>query len=272
VERLNALGALSTGLANELNNPVSFVLGNLELARKKCHELAGRLDGTSLAVLQEIERLLHHGQRGASRVAEVVQSVAGQPIPERSSAASYEQGSPAASRSPADSRGDASFSAESRVRLVPNELRSPEVAMQTQGPHSKVAPRRARVLVVDDEQLMCELLATMLSDDYEVLALSSARDALGRISAGERFDLVLCDLMMPDLTGMDLHAQLAREQPEQAARMVFMTGGTFTDRAQRFLAEHGRVQLQKPFRHDELLALVKDQLTALERSAQSNLH
>ena len=132
--------------------------------------------------------------------------------------------------------------------------------------------QRARILVIDDEQLMCELLGTMLADDNEVETLSSAREALAKIKGGETYDLILCDLMMPELTGMDLHAELSRARPEQAARMVFMTGGTFTDRAQQFLAEHGRVQLQKPFRHDELLTLVRDQLAELKRSAQSNVH
>ena len=132
--------------------------------------------------------------------------------------------------------------------------------------------QRARILVIDDEQLMCELLGTMLSDDHEVETLSNAREALARLQAGATYDLILCDLMMPELTGMDLHAELLRLRPEQAARMVFMTGGTFTDRAQQFLAEHGRVQLQKPFRHDELLALVSARLVELKRSAQSNLH
>jgi CheY-like chemotaxis protein len=64
-----------------------------------------------------------------------------------------------------------------------------------------------------------------------VLVLS----ALQRITAGERFDIIVCDLMMPQMTGMDLHAALTRAAPDQAARMVFLTGGAFTERARRFL-------------------------------------
>ena len=56
-------------------------------------------------------------------------------------------------------------------------------------------------------------------------------DALARITAGERFDVILCDLMMPHMTGMDLHAALAGAVPEQAERMIFMTGGAFTPSA-----------------------------------------
>ncbi len=94
--------------------------------------------------------------------------------------------------------------------------------------------RRASVLVVDDETMMCELLRNMLQDDYAT-TFSSSRAALDRMLEPQLFEVVLCDLMMPELTGMDLYAELMRKRPEQAARFVFMTGGTFTDRASEFL-------------------------------------
>jgi CheY-like chemotaxis protein len=273
-QRLHTLGGISSGLANELNNPVSFVSGSLELARKKCHELGLRLDGQDLVLLHEVERLIHHGMRGASRVAEVVQSASAMPLGESGRAGAID----------VDFESDqtthgSGFSAASFGRPTPVELGSTVIARPPEGgfgPREKPEPtdmtQRARILVIDDEQLMCELLGTMLSDDHEVETLSNAREALAKLQAGTSYDLILCDLMMPELTGMDLHAELLRLRPEQAARMVFMTGGTFTDRAQQFLAEHGRVQLQKPFRHDELLALVSARLAELKRSAQSNLH
>ena len=60
---------------------------------------------------------------------------------------------------------------------------------------------------------------------HEVVDLTSAEQALERIRKGERFDLIFCDLMMPRVTGMDFHAALAVEAPEQARRTVFLTGG-----------------------------------------------
>src|SRR5207247_1049724 len=78
-------------------------------------------------------------------------------------------------------------------------------------------------------------------------ALAVASDAFERLSAGERFDLILCDLMMPGMTGMDLHEGLSMVSPANAAKMVFLTGGAFTARAQAFLSEVSNARLDKPF-------------------------
>lgn len=275
-QRLRSLGTLSAGLANELNNPIAFVIGSLEMARQKCHELGQRVEHQELSVLQDIERLIQHGLRGANRVAEVVRNssfgLAGAAMGDGTSGPHRDEGGKTGAIDMKSERistvegagfGPASFGRDTRVRPAAESEATPDRDQGT---------RRARILVIDDEQLMCELLGAMLSDDHEVVALSNAQEALARITSGDSFDLILCDLMMPGLTGMDLYAELARVRPEQASRMVFMTGGTFTDRAQEFLAEHGRVQLQKPFRHDELLSLVDGRLEELKRSAQSSLH
>ncbi|HYE93529.1 MAG TPA: hypothetical protein VEA38_21020, partial [Terriglobales bacterium] len=70
----------------------------------------------------------------------------------------------------------------------------------------------------------------------------------------------LCDLMMPAMTGMDLHDQLAETEPSQAARMRFMTGGAFTPRAQAFLAERPARRLDKPFDPETLRHFVRASL------------
>jgi PAS domain S-box-containing protein len=106
--------------------------------------------------------------------------------------------------------------------------------------------RRGRVLVVDDEPMIGATLARILSA-HEVTSLHSAREALTRIEAGERFDLVLCDLMMPEMSGMDLHAALAKAAPEMASRMVFLTGGIFTAAARAFVERTSVPVLEKPF-------------------------
>src|SRR5262249_46312247 len=92
------------------------------------------------------------------------------------------------------------------------------------------AARRARVLVIADEPLIAQVIQRGLTNPHVVVA-SHGRDALARIEAGETFDVVLCDLMMPELSGMDIHEYLSREHPALARRMVFMTGGAFTAKA-----------------------------------------
>jgi CheY-like chemotaxis protein/anti-sigma regulatory factor (Ser/Thr protein kinase) len=114
----------------------------------------------------------------------------------------------------------------------------------------------ARVLVVDDEPLIGRTIGRHLEGLYVVEALTSARSALARVGEGERFDVVLCDLMMPELSGMDLHAEMVRVAPEQADRMVFMTGGAFTRGAETFLSAPGRRRLDKPFSPEALREVI----------------
>ncbi len=116
---------------------------------------------------------------------------------------------------------------------------------------------RGRVLVVDDEASVGVALTRLLRKEHDVTALGRAGDALERIHGGERWDVILCDLMMPEMTGMELYRELVRVAPEQAKRMVFLTGGTFTQQARAFLQEVRNVRVEKPFDSEELRALIR---------------
>jgi PAS domain S-box-containing protein len=120
--------------------------------------------------------------------------------------------------------------------------------------------RRGKILVVDDEKVVANAVGRVLGTEHDVKILTSAQDALRWIAGGERFDLILCDLMMPIMTGADLHSELARAAPDQAACMVFLTAGAFTPRARAFLEEVPNLRLEKPFELATLRALVHDRL------------
>jgi PAS domain S-box-containing protein len=122
--------------------------------------------------------------------------------------------------------------------------------------------RRGRVLIVDDEPLLARAIAGTLEPDHEAVEAASARDALARLGAGERYDVILCDLMMPEVTGMDLHDALGRIAPDQQRRIVFLTGGAFTERARSFLETVENRILVKPFDAGALLRLVGEVLAA----------
>jgi CheY-like chemotaxis protein len=123
---------------------------------------------------------------------------------------------------------------------------------------SEVTPKqRGRILVVDDERMLCTTIERILSVDHEVTAVTSARQALQLVQSGERFDAIICDLMMPQMTGMDLHAALLRVAPDQAKRMAFMTGGAFSCNASAFLEQTSNPRIAKPFKSGALLALVE---------------
>src|SRR5207249_2888317 len=108
--------------------------------------------------------------------------------------------------------------------------------------------------VVDDDAFVLSSLRRLLSE-YDVVCAANGRDAL-RAIADQNFDAVLCDLMMPQMTGMDLHEALA-ERPELQPRIIFMTGGAFTPAARAFLDRVPNERLDKPFDTNALRALVR---------------
>jgi CheY-like chemotaxis protein len=141
-----------------------------------------------------------------------------------------------------------------RVALPPAARSASPIPHQ---PSMRAAPRRARVLVVDDESMVVSVVARFLGDDHEIVPALAAHQAMELISRGPRFDVILCDLMMPHMTGMELHAKLLRSHPEQAKRMVFMTAGAFTPRARVFLDSVPNPRLEKPFDPQSLRALIE---------------
>ena len=113
-------------------------------------------------------------------------------------------------------------------------------------------PRRRRVLVVDDEEVVGRSLARILPE-MEVQSVVGGREALALLSDDPDFDVVLCDLMMPQIAGEDLYRALP---PGLARRVVFMTGGAFTPQARAFLDAVENPVLEKPFELERLRALL----------------
>jgi PAS domain S-box-containing protein len=131
-----------------------------------------------------------------------------------------------------------------RVTLPPTTIEQRPSPMPQQVSR---ASKRGRVLVIDDERTITTAVARILSREHEVEALTSAKEALSRLEGGERYDVILCDLMMPHMTGMELHAKLVGLGTGQASRMVFFTGGAFTPQARAFIESVRNARLEKPF-------------------------
>ncbi|MFP2934508.1 ATP-binding protein, partial [Pyxidicoccus sp. 3LG] len=140
---------------------------------------------------------------------------------------------------------------------APLEEKAPDEAPAAPPPS---AEKRGRLLVVDDEPLVCTALGRTLRPHHDVTLSTRAQEALERIEAGERFDLVFCDLMMPGMSGMDFYSALQQRYPEQARRVVFLTGGAVTQQARAFLESVPSPHLEKPFAGRELLTLVQERL------------
>jgi PAS domain S-box-containing protein len=116
--------------------------------------------------------------------------------------------------------------------------------------------RRARVLVVDDELLVGRAVARVLGGEHEVLVVTSPAEALRRASGGESWDVVLCDLMMPEMDGDEFGARLAEVAPALSGRIVYMTGGAFTEQIRDFLDRDRHVHVEKPIDPALLRSLV----------------
>lgn len=109
------------------------------------------------------------------------------------------------------------------------------------------ARRKSRLLVIDDDAMILKSVARVLKADHEVICLSSAAVALQQLEAGARFDLVLCDIMMPDMTGMEFHDALQAVAPELLSSVVYMTGGIFVPNVREFLDRVPNQRVEKPF-------------------------
>ena len=132
--------------------------------------------------------------------------------------------------------------------------------MTLPSPDAGKRTRRARLLIVDDEPGVLRVLRLILGRHHDLFTEASGREALRRILSGERFDLIFSDLMMPDMTGIQLLEELQRAVPGQAERLVFLTGGAVTPEAQAFLATTTRHLIIKPFDADEMLAFISSRL------------
>jgi two-component system NtrC family sensor kinase len=135
-------------------------------------------------------------------------------------------------------------------------LATPVATEEPRLPRSGIVVR-GRILIVDDEPFVLQMMMHALRD-HDVVGTSSGREAITRCLA-EPFDLVFCDLMMPEISGMELYEAVRQARPALAERIVFVTGGAQLDGVREFLDEVPNVHLEKPVERRRLQALA-DQL------------
>ncbi len=153
---------------------------------------------------------------------------------------------------------------------TPDDHRSPL-------PGSESVPKKV-ILVVDDEPMLAKLVAQMLSlDGHEVETAPNGAVALTKLRERE-YDLILCDLKMPELDGEGLFREVTRQNPELGRRFIFLTGSAATSDTRHFLDYTGSPHLTKPFGLEGLrrviqrtLAAIEDVSTVPDPSSRSNI-
>jgi signal transduction histidine kinase len=138
-----------------------------------------------------------------------------------------------------------------RVSLPAGKLKKSGAPAATR---ATTGQKRARILVIDDDSLILGTIKRILGREHDVTTLADSRDTLSCLANNPPFDLLLCDLIMPDMTGMQIHAELIKRSPELANRMLFMSGGAFTPESQAFIDREQVKPLEKPFTPKSLSA------------------
>jgi two-component system, cell cycle sensor histidine kinase and response regulator CckA len=129
-------------------------------------------------------------------------------------------------------------------------------------PPSPVATVRRRILIIDDDRPVAAAIAFELNT-HDVVVAESGREALELLRREKNYDVILCDLMMPEVTGMDVYDSIRASDPFLLERLVMMTGGAFTTQARRFVDEVNTPLIEKPFETGQLLALVDSMMRRL---------
>jgi len=133
--------------------------------------------------------------------------------------------------------------------------------------HSEDKDSRLNVFVIDDEERVLRYLENALAH-HVVSVESDGRRAIDRIASGD-YDIVLCDLMMPKMSGREIHAELQEKYPDAAERMLFMTGGVFAEELASFLEELPGRWVEKPIDFGELESKIWSRIEALASAKRS---
>lgn len=142
-----------------------------------------------------------------------------------------------------------------------NRRRKPRVEYQNSG----------RILLIDDERDLCRAVQRFLDPPHEVVYTVSGRDALDLLQEDRSFDVILCDVMMPDLDGTDVFAATGKFAPELLDKFVFWTGGVFVERLQAFLDAHSNQCLSKPIARQDLCKYIEECVIKARRGSRDTV-
>jgi PAS domain S-box-containing protein len=149
---------------------------------------------------------------------------------------------------------------------LPEEVPPSSVEPLVERPTPPRSDSIPRLLVVDDETALAMALKKVLESDHQVTAVTTGRAALDLLLENGLFDVVLCDVLMPGLSGIDLYREVERRRPELMRQIIFMSGASSMPRVAEFFASIPNERIDKPVDVDQLRSLIR-QIAAASRSA-----
>lgn len=119
---------------------------------------------------------------------------------------------------------------------------------------------KALIAVVDDEPFICDIVKRGLAREYDVDTYCDSQSVLDALESGRRYDLIFCDLRMPGVSGREIYNQVREKWPEQAKKIVFMSGLTEIEAREELIEEeiNGNQMLKKPFQLRALRSLTRE--------------
>jgi DNA-binding response OmpR family regulator len=116
-------------------------------------------------------------------------------------------------------------------------------------------------MVVEDEEELQHLMVDALTPKYEAHCYRNGREACNNLQ-GFDWDLIISDLRMPEMDGMDFYREMQKRCPGLEKRFIFVTGDTYDREVKRFLEETGVTFIRKPFRIKEFRDIVQNKIGA----------
>lgn len=118
--------------------------------------------------------------------------------------------------------------------------------------------RASRVAIIDDEPGISDVIRRGLQRQYDVDVFQSAQEVFSSLEMGVHYDAILCDLYMPEYSGRQIYDEIKTRWPDQADRVIFMSGATMGSNHHGLLEDLERPMLRKPFRLRDLRQTVQE--------------
>lgn len=142
------------------------------------------------------------------------------------------------------------------IALPVSEAQAISSPSAAQSPEAPISTRPLSILVLDDDVMVARSIARTLGTQHQVTVCTRGGEALSLI-AERGYDLVFCDVMMPEMSGLEFLSRLSAVRPELASRVVFMTGGLFIPDLRDRLSEVPNICIAKPFQPEAVLDAVR---------------